>query len=67
MVESAGGIWMKSLPKKAEDNLFVISCAEDKTEATKMSKLGIQVMDKEVLLSGLLKHSLDFAAFSLKV
>ena len=58
---------MKSIPKKAEDNLFVISCPEDKAEVAKMSKAEIKVTDKEVLLTGLLKHSLELEAHSLKI
>jgi len=66
MVECAGGTWLKSLPRKAEENQFVLSCPEDKAESEKLAKSGIKVVDKEMLLSGLLKQTLDFKAYALK-
>ena len=66
MVECAGGTWLKAPPRKAEANLFVISCPEDQTEQDKLAKVGIKIVDKEILLTGLLKQVLDFKAFTLK-
>ena len=66
MVECAGGIWLKTFPRKSESKLFVISCPEDRTDSDKLAKSGVKLVDKEILLSGLLKHSLDFEAFAIK-
>ena len=65
MVECAGGTWLKSMPRKSEENLFVISCPEDQTEQGRLAKMGIKIVDKEILLTGLLKQTLDFKAFTI--
>ena len=48
------------MPKKKSSNIVIISCHEDKSEVKKAVKLGFNVQDKEFLLTGLLKQSLDF-------
>jgi hypothetical protein len=66
MVECAGGTWLKSPPRKAEENMFFLTCAEDKAESEKLAKSGIKVVDREMLLSGLLKQTLDFKTHAFK-
>ena len=58
---------MKSMPKSAAGNTFVISCKEDKALVAQAAKKKIPVLDKEILLTGLLKRELDFKAHSLKI
>jgi hypothetical protein len=65
MVQSAGGTWVKTLPRKSETNQFVISCPEDRTDSDKLAKSGIKIVDKEILLTGLLKQTLNFEAFAI--
>ena len=60
IVECAGGSWLTQMPKKKSSNIVIISCHEDKSEVKKAVKLGFNVQDKEFLLTGLLKQSLDF-------
>lgn len=55
------------MPKSAAGNAFVISCKEDKSLVTQALKKKIQVQDKEILLTGLLKRELDFKAHALKI
>ena len=66
MVECAGGTWLKTIPRKAEENQFFLTCPEDKAEAEKLGKSGIKVVDREMLLSGLLKQTLDFNTYAVK-
>ena len=66
MVECAGGTWLKTIPRKAEENQFFLTCPEDKGEVEKLAKSGIKVVDREMLLSGLLKQTLDFKTYAVK-
>ena len=66
-MESAGGQWLKSLPKKECSSVFVISCPEDKKILTNALKSDINIQDKEILLTGLLKGDLDFKKHQLKL
>ena len=61
----AGGSWLKTMPKKAANDVIIISCREDATIANKAIKAGFSVHDKEILLTGLLKQSLDIKSFRL--
>ena len=47
------------LPKVASPNLYVVSAKEDRKLSDPLAKSGVPVMDKEWLLSGLLKYKLD--------
>ena len=47
------------MPKKFCEGLHIVSCEADKKQTLDLSKLGVPVMDKEWLLSGLLKYKLD--------
>lgn len=60
VIESAGGEYLKSLPKKSEEGLLVISCPENKSLHAKLKRAGIPIMDKEFILTGLLQFKLDY-------
>ena len=55
------GTYLSSAPTAAQNDAktFVISCPDDKAQADKLKRTGIKVMDKEFLLSGLLKYKLE--------
>ena len=67
IVESAGGKWTKTMPKSASAKTFVISCPEDKKLLAAAIKNKIELQDKEILLTGLLKRKLDFKAHKLQL
>ena len=50
---------MKETPSSSDPALVIVSCQEDKKSLNKLAKLGVPVMDKEWLLTGLLKYKLD--------
>ena len=56
----AGGQYLNKMPTKNDDYTFIISCKDDKTRLTKAIKAGINIQDKEVLLTGLLRQKLEF-------
>ena len=39
--------------------MFCVSCPEDKASLARLGKLGVPCMDKEWLLTGILRHKLD--------
>ena len=55
------------MPTKYDENTFIISCVEDKSIIAKAVKSGMEIQDKEILLSGLLKQKLDFNLHRLSV
>ena len=61
IIECGGGTFVKTLPlpKVASSDLYVVSSKEDKKHTEPLAKSGVAVMDKEWLLSGLLKYKLD--------
>ena len=59
IIECGGGIFVKNLPKAASPNLYVVSSKEDRKLSDPLAKSGVPVMDKEWLLSGLMKYKLD--------
>eukprot|EP00095_Tigriopus_kingsejongensis_P000940 maker-scaffold360_size197209-snap-gene-0.35 protein:Tk00940 transcript:maker-scaffold360_size197209-snap-gene-0.35-mRNA-1 annotation:"mediator of dna damage checkpoint protein 1" len=67
IVESAGGKVVKSLPKKAHEDIIVISCAKDVVEARVARGQGFRVTNNEILLTGFLRRELDFHSHQLKV
>ena len=67
IVQFAGGQWLKSMPKAANEKTVLISCAEDKKLIGPAIKSKITVCDKELLLTGLLKKELDFKTHKLKL
>lgn len=60
IVQCAGGQYLEKLPTKSDPLTFVISCLDDKAAVSRAVKNGINIQDKEVLLTGLLKQKLDF-------
>lgn len=65
IVESAGGVWLDQLPKESADDIIIISCKQDKSIYSRALRSGFNVQDKEVLLTGLLRHFIDFKAYRL--
>ena len=59
IIECGGGTFLKTLPKVASPDLYVVSSKEDRKLTEPLAKSGVPVMDKEWLLSGLLKYKLD--------
>ena len=47
------------LPNAVLPNLYVVSSKEDRKLSDPLAKSGVPVMDKEWLLSGLLKYKLE--------
>ena len=69
IVESAGGQYLKSLPRNTPSDAaktFVIASASDKASLAAARRKNLLVVDKEILLTGLLRHELDFKANLLK-
>ena len=67
IVTCAGGQYLGRMPTKYDENTFIISCVEDKSIIAKAVKSGMEIQDKEILLSGLLKQKLDFNLHRLSV
>lgn len=59
IVECGGGQFLVDLPSTADKHAVIISCPEDKKITQALEKSGLAVMDKEWLLTGLLKYKLD--------
>lgn len=58
-IECGGGEFIETLPSTPLPDLYIVCCAEDKKLTIALGKLGVSVMDKEWMLSGLLKYKLD--------
>jgi len=58
-IECGGGEFIETLPSDALPGLHIVSCSEDKKLTSALAKTGVPVMDKEWMLSGLLKYKLD--------
>ncbi|TRY70391.1 hypothetical protein TCAL_04836 [Tigriopus californicus] len=67
IVESAGGQVLKKLPKRVSEQVIVIACAKDHKEALAARDRGFQVFSNEIILTGFLRHKLDFKAHQLKL
>lgn len=67
IVESAGGQVLRKLPKRASEQVIVIACAKDHEEALAARERGFQVSSNEIILTGFLRHKLDFRAHQLKI
>ncbi len=55
------------MPKAGREDTFVVSCAVDKVAVAAARKKGVRVLDKEIILTGLLRRDLDFKSHELKV
>jgi len=58
-IECGGGEFLETLPTQQMPGLTVVSCSDDKKLTTNLNKMGVPIMDKEWMLSGLLKYKLD--------
>eukprot|EP00092_Neocalanus_flemingeri_P032360 GFUD01035183.1.p1 GENE.GFUD01035183.1~~GFUD01035183.1.p1 ORF type:complete len:1270 (-),score=392.62 GFUD01035183.1:426-4235(-) len=58
-IECGGAEFIETLPTEVIPGLHIVSCAEDKKLTSTLAKEGVPVMDKEWMLSGLLKYKLD--------
>ncbi len=67
IVACAGGQYLSRLPLKPDELTFVISCSADKSIIAKAVKAGVNIQDKEILLTGLLKQKLEFEKYKLSV
>ena len=59
IIECGGGQFLADLPALSDKEAVIISCPEDKKITNALSKAGLAIMDKEWLLTGLLKYKLD--------
>ena len=59
IIECGGGHFLADPPSPSDKEAVIISCPEDKKVTQSLSKAGLAVMDKEWLLTGLLKYKLD--------
>ena len=60
IIECGGGQFLPDLPSPLfNKEAVIISCSEDKKVTQALSQAGMAVMDKEWLLTGLLKYKLD--------
>lgn len=59
IIECAGGTVLTSSPTSPDPKTYVISCVEDKAVVDRLKRIGVRVMDKEFLLTGLFRYSLD--------
>jgi len=58
-IEAAGGTFVPKIPTAAHQDLYCVGAAADKAAVSRLRKLGVPVMDKEWLLTGIIKHQLD--------
>jgi hypothetical protein len=58
-IECGGGEFIETLPTQSSPTLHIVSCSEDKKLTSGLAKKGVNIMDKEWMLSGLLKYKLD--------
>ena len=58
-IECGGGIFLPTLPTQPIPGLYIVSCSEDKKLTSDLAKMKVPIMDKEWMLSGLLKYKLD--------
>ena len=69
-IECAGGIFLEKLPRSSKElrefkeaqeveEVYCVGSREDRTEVARARRLGMRVMDREWLLTGLLTYRLD--------
>ena len=54
-------MYLPTPPTVQDPGVYILSCLEDKISLNKMKKSGVQIMDKEFILSGILRYKLDFS------
>ncbi|ESP05694.1 hypothetical protein LOTGIDRAFT_103252 [Lottia gigantea] len=65
ILECSGAQVLKSLPKKKEDNMVIISCDEDKTLCQPAISNGIDIVSSEFILTGILRQQIDIQSYPL--
>lgn len=65
IIQCAGGQYLSSMPRKFEDQLLVMSCADDISQCRAAVDAGIPVVSAEFLLTGILQQKLDIATYPL--
>ncbi|XP_050402858.1 mediator of DNA damage checkpoint protein 1 [Patella vulgata] len=65
ILECAGAEYIKTLPKKKEGNIIVISCDEDKKLCQPAVTAGIDVVSSEFILTGVLRQTVEIESFRL--
>ncbi|KAK6188768.1 hypothetical protein SNE40_004879 [Patella caerulea] len=65
ILECAGAEYIKSLPKKKEANIIVISCDEDSKSCQPAVTAGIDVVSSEFILTGVLRQKVEIESFRL--
>ena len=58
-IECGGAEFIKETPTKLSPGLHIVTCSDDRNSISHLHQFGIPLMDKEWLLSGLLKYKLD--------
>ena len=58
IVISAGGTYLSKLPVKPEGKCFVVTCKEDEGSCGRAKQAGVQCVDKEIILTGLLRQKI---------
>ena len=59
IIECSGGVFVEDLPGTVSSDLYIVSCDEDRHLTESLARAGVPVMNKEWLLSGLLKYKLN--------
>ncbi|XP_070556426.1 mediator of DNA damage checkpoint protein 1-like isoform X2 [Ptychodera flava] len=65
IIQCAGGQHMKQMPKKSDENTFVVSCDQDKAVCQAAIKASIPIVNPECLLTGLLRQQIDLDPYRL--
>lgn len=56
IITCAGGEYLTTMPKKADDKVLVISCPDDKGICDSALKAGVTVVNAEFILTGILRQ-----------
>ena len=59
IIQCGGGEYLPVAPSALAPAVVVLSCPEDNAEVLRMRRAGLKVMDKEFILTGVLKYKLD--------
>ena len=60
VIQCGGGTYLATPPKAVAEGVLVVSCPEDKAVHAKLRKAGLTILDKEFILTGLLKYKVDY-------
>ena len=67
VIECAGGVYLRRLPRSASDRLLVISCLEDSVHWPPVRRFRLPLVSAEILLTGVLQQDLDLRRHALNV